>query len=167
VRVALWLLVGAMACRSVSMQRRISEPQTVARLNLARLRATPGSFDDNSGLVDSVRAVVRDSAAWHSLWAEINRPFIPPPALPSIDFDRDIIVVAALGARPTGGYGIMIEGATEDSSGIEVSVVQSSPGHGCALSAARTEPVDLARISVTKRPVRFRERTVVVPCGGR
>lgn len=166
---ALWLLVGAVACSNAPMQSTISQPlqsQIAGRLKVARLRATGGSFDDNSGLVDSLRIVVRDSVAWRSLWAQINRPFIPPPTLPAIDFDRDMIIVAALGAKPTGGYGIMIEGAAEDSSGIEVSVVLSAPGNGCALEAARTEPVDLARMPVTKRPVRFRERTVVVPCGG-
>lgn len=162
-KLAPWLLVGAMACRSVGSTARSTTP---ARLPLARLGARAGSFDSNSGLVDSVRVVVRDTAEWRALWQRINQPFIPPPALPPIDFQRDMIIVAALGAKPSGGYDIMIESADEDSTGVEVSVVRSSPGTGCALTAARTQPVDLARLPTTTRPIRFRERSVIVPCGG-
>jgi hypothetical protein len=148
VRAALWLLIGAIACQNAPLQRTISQPLNENRLSVARLRAKPGSFDENSGLVDSMRTVVRDTAAWRALWMQINRPFIPAPTLPSIDFDRDMVIVAALGAQPTGGYGIMIESVEEDSAGVAVSVVRSAPG------------------PMTKRPVHFRERTVVVPCGG-
>ncbi|HEY4129096.1 MAG TPA: protease complex subunit PrcB family protein [Gemmatimonadaceae bacterium] len=159
----LWLLVGVAACQSAGMH---AQPSISGRLPITRLRNQAGSFDSNSGLVDSARVVVRDAATWRTLWGQINQPFIPQPAVPSIDFNRDMVVVAAMGTKPSGGYDIMIEGVTEDSSGVEISVVRSSPGNGCALTAARTQPVDLARIPATPRPVRFRERSVVVPCGG-
>ena len=163
-RVALWLLFGATACRTVGMTS--AHSLAASQVPVQRLRTQAGSFDANSGLVDSARVIVRDTATWRAVWQRINQPFIPPPTLPSIDFQRDMVIVAALGVKPSGGYDIMIEGADVDSSGVEISVVRSSPGHGCVLTDARTQPVDLARIPVTSQPVRFRERSVVVPCGG-
>jgi hypothetical protein len=156
-------LAATMACRITPVT---AQPPVPERLTVSRLRPQPGAFDTNSGLGDSTRLVVHDTSSWRALWQRINAPFFPQPALPSVDFDREMIVVAALGAKPTGGYDIMIEGAAEDSATVEISVLQSSPGTGCALTAARTQPVDLARIPARRKPVRFRERRVVVPCGG-
>lgn len=134
-------------------------------LPITRLRQGPTAYSSYSGLDEPVRAVVRDSAAWNALWQAIARPFYPPPPLPQVDFDRDMVVVAALGARPSSGYDIVIEGARQDTSSIEIALRTSSPAAGCPVSAAVTQPVDLATIPASARPVRFRERSTIVPCG--
>lgn len=111
-----------------------------------------------------MRTVIRDSTAWRKLWERINRPFIPAPALPAIDFDREMIVVAGLGTRPSGGYDVVIEDAEQDSTGIQISIRVATPASGCPVSAVTTQPIDLARIAASDQPVRFRERGVVVAC---
>jgi hypothetical protein len=135
------------------------------RVSLTRLREGPVAFSTYTGVRDSLRTVVRDSVLWRELWARINQPFLPTPPLPTIDFRREMIVVAALGARPTAGYDVVIEGVAQDSTGIEVALRRQSPAPGCPVAAAMTQPLDLARIPASDHPVRFRERTVVVPCG--
>jgi hypothetical protein len=142
-------------------------PMPRETLPFVRLATHPVAFAEYSGLSDSVHAVVRDSAAWRALWDRINAPFFPRPVLPAVDFQREMIVVAAMGRQPSGGYDIVIDGATEDSSGIEISVKRTVPGERCLMSAAVTDPVDLARIPASGKPVRFRERELSVPCGGR
>lgn len=132
---------------------------------VTRLRGGPTAYTAYSGLTDSVREVVRDSAEWNALWQTITRPFYPPPPLPQVNFDRDMVVVAALGARPSAGYDIVIEGARQDTSSIEVALRTSSPAPGCPVTAAMTQPVDIATIPASPRPVRFRERSIIVPCG--
>jgi hypothetical protein len=134
---------------------------------LTRLASSNASFTVFSGFNDSARIVVRDSATWDETWRTIHRPFIPPPPVPPIDFSREMVVVAALGARPSEGYEIVFENVREDTSGVEVDVRVSEPARGCPVSAAITQPVDLARITATGRAVRFRQRNVVVPCGVR
>ncbi|MFI5230035.1 MAG: protease complex subunit PrcB family protein [Gemmatimonadales bacterium] len=129
-----------------------------------RLRDGDHAYSAYSGIADSTRVVVRDSASWRQLWTQLNRPFIPPPPLPPVDFGREMVVVAGLGARPTAGYDIVIEGAERDSSGLEVAVRRTSPGAGCPVLAVVTQPVDLARLPTLAVDTRFRERTVVTPC---
>lgn len=136
-------------------------------LPVTRLASNSVSFSLFSGYADSARFVVRDSRAWREAWQTIHRPFIPPPAVPSIDFTREMVLVAALGARASGGYEIVFENVREDTSGIEVALRVSEPARGCPVAAAMTQPVDLARIPTSARPVRFRQRNVVVPCGVR
>jgi len=131
---------------------------------LTRLREGASAFTSYSGLADSALLVVRDSSAWQELWQRVNRPFIPAPPVPTIDFQQEMIIVAALGTRPTAGHDVVIEGAEQDSAGIQILVRRSEPAPGCPVAAAVTQPVDLARLRADRRAVRFRERQVVVPC---
>ena len=140
---------------------------TAEPVPLVRFRDGGSAFSSYSGLIDSLRIVVRDSTAWRELWRQINRPFLPPPVLPPVDFQREMVVVAALGSRPNAGFDVVIEGAAEDSAGIAVNVRRASPADGCPVTAAVTQPVDLARIPATTRTLRFRERSTVIPCAAR
>lgn len=136
----------------------------VESVPMERLSVGDHAFSTFSGLSDSTRLVVRDSSAWRQLWIALNRPFVPAPPLPPIDFAREMIIVAALGARPTGGYDIVIESAVRDSGGVEVDVRRSTPAAGCPVSAVVTQPVDLVRVPVAPELPNFRERTVITPC---
>jgi hypothetical protein len=157
-------LVAIGACQSaLAIGQPPAQPQREP-VPIARFRGGSSAFSTYSGLVDSLRIVVRDSTAWRELWQQINRPFLPRPPLPSVDFQREMVVVAALGARPNTGFNVVIEGAEEDSAGIEVNVRRSSPGAGCPVGAAMSQPVDLARMPASGRALRFRERSIVIPC---
>ena len=162
VRITVAVLL-ATGCRSV-----IAAGQhnlRAAPVSIARLRDGATAFSSYAGIGDPMRTVIRDSTAWRQLWERINRPFVPQPALPAIDFAREMIVVAALGSRPNAGYDVVIEGAEADSAGIQISVRVATPASGCPTAAVMTQPIDLARVPVSDQPVRFREHDVVVACG--
>jgi hypothetical protein len=165
VRRGFLLLVAACACHGAlaSGQPGLSREGS----SLTRLGSSNASFTVFSGFTDSARLVVRDSVAWTETWRTIHRPFIPPPPVPPIDFSREMVLIAALGARPSEGYEIVFESVREDTSGIEVDLRVSGPARGCPVAAAVTQPVDLARIAASARSVRFRQRNVVIPCGVR
>jgi len=163
VRDSVALLLGAaIVCRAGTAAAQHDSSR--GSVPFTRLREAPSAFTSYSGLADSTLLVVRDSSAWRELWQRVNRPFVPAPPTPLVDFAQEMIVVAALGMRPTAGHDIMIEGAEQDSTGIEIVVRRSEPAPGCPVAAARTQPVDLARMRADRRAVRFRERQVVVPC---
>lgn len=134
---------------------------------VTRLSTHPHAFAEYSGVSDSTETVVRDSVVWRALWERVTAPIFPKPRLPDVDFRREMIVVAAMGRRPSGGYDIVIDSAAESANGIEVVVRRTIPGERCLTSAAVTQPIDLARIPARPKPVRFRELEQSVPCGGR
>ena len=134
-------------------------------LPVSYFRETSDAFTQYSGIRDSLRLVIRDAATWQGYWAAIQRPFIPAPAAPDVDFTREMIVLAAAGTRPTAGFGIRIETVTADSARVVVVVRRTVPGTSCALAAVVTQPVDLARIPVTALPVTFAERIERTDCG--
>ncbi len=122
-------IVMATGCRSAIAAGQ-HELRT-APVTLSRLRDGSTAFSPYAGIGDPMRAVIRDSTAWRQLWDRINRPFVPPPSLPAIDFGREMIVVAALGSRPNGGYDVVIESAEQDSVGLQISVRVATPAAGC------------------------------------
>lgn len=61
---------------------------------------TPVVTDTMSGVTTPRRVVIRDEAAWRTLWAEHNLARDPAPALPQIDFSRQMLIALFSGERP-------------------------------------------------------------------
>lgn len=141
-----------------------SGPDASQPLTVTRLRSGTLSFSYNSGLTESQRLVVRDQATWQQVWNDIYKFTFPAPALPAIDFTRDMVIVAALGQKPTGGYSIFIDGATETANRVTINIRAVSPGPGCAVTLALTNPVDIARITRRDATVAFAETATTQNC---
>jgi hypothetical protein len=117
-----------------------------------------------SGLEERAEEVVRDSAAWHALWSRIVDRYSPKPAAPEVDFGREMVLVAAMGQRPTGGYEITIESVTETGAELVAVVTHQQPGPRCFNTQAFTAPADLVAIPRSEKPVRWTVREVVKDC---
>lgn len=137
-----------------------------ASLPIVRLRSEPYSFAFYSGLDKPARLVVRDPVTWQAIWNQIYLRQSPVPPLPQIDFSRDMILVAALGSRGTGGFSILLGEASEAANdGVAVIVNSSSPGSNCVVTEAFTQPVDIARLPLHHGAVSFVDRSHVSNCG--
>ena len=120
-----------------------------------------------SNIVDQFRVVVRDRDTWLDVWKRIYQ-FNPNhsryPELPEIDFSREMVVVAAMGQKPTNGYSIIIDGAYERDDRLEV-VVKSVINLKCfGWATIVTSPIDIVRLPKIEHPVVFREIEVVPDC---
>jgi hypothetical protein len=85
--------------------------------------------------------------------------------MPAIDFNREMVVAAALGTRNSAGYDVLLTEASEVSGRITVRVLELSPGSSCATAAVLTQPVDLATLPRTAEPVEFVATSKVRECG--
>jgi hypothetical protein len=131
---------------------------------VVRLRSDPYSFTFVSGFDNPARLVVRDAATWQAIWAQTFKGG-SVPTIPVVDFSREMLVVVALGSHSSGGYGILIDGASDVSSGnVSVTVRSISPGARCGVTGAFTQPVDIARMPRRDGTVSFVERTQVTDC---
>lgn len=131
---------------------------------VVRLRAEAPAFTFHSGFTTRERLVVRDAAAWKDVWGRVSAGMTPAPLPPQVDFAREMLVVAALGERPTGGYGIVVDSAQARSGGLVVTVRTIAPGKGCVLTQALTQPVDIARVPRHEGQVDFEDRPEVRDC---
>jgi hypothetical protein len=133
-------------------------------VHVTRLVVTTGSNTSpiwNAGIWDELRIVIRDRETWNGVWKRICRPdpfHDPYPSLlplPEIDFSREMLVVVAMGLRPSGSYRIIVNSAHERDNRLDVEVENISP---CgAAFAVMTAPVDIVRLPKTDLPVTFRE----------
>jgi hypothetical protein len=140
-------------------------PPSGRSVPMIRLRAEPYAFTFNSGLDKPARIVVRDAATWQALWSQIYLRYSPLPSLPAVDFSAEMIVIAALGSHSTGGYDILLAGASESAgSGTVFTVSSVFPGPRCITTQAFTQPVDIARVPLRSGDVSFVEQKHVTNC---
>jgi hypothetical protein len=117
-------------------------PEGASRVALRPLPATgPMSLH---GLDEPGRLVIRDDASWGNVWSQLVDGTSPAPAVPAIDFARDVVIIAAMGARSSGGYAIGIDEVRSLAGNAWISVTEQSPGERCVVTEAFTFPIAIA-----------------------
>lgn len=117
-----------------------------------------------SGFGTSERVVVRSASHWEAIWEQAFALQTDVPPRPAIDFATEMVLVVALGSRPTGGYGIAIEDLVTGGTGLSVLVAATSPGPSCGTTQAVTQPVEIVRVHAVSGEVSFNERSLVHQC---
>ena len=120
----------------------------------------------HTGVSDRRRTVIRDEAAWAQFWAEVTSGYQPRPATPAIDFATEMVVVAAMGTRPSGGYSIAIDRAYEADGRLYAVVREVAPAPGCGTTGALSAPMAAVRVPRRDAPAAFVERAETRSCGG-
>jgi hypothetical protein len=112
---------------------------------------------------NAFRLVIRNRDEFSELWKRFLAP-IPPgqwvPPMPEVDFSKEMVVVAAMGEKPSSGYGIIIDGACDVDGHVEVFVSSVDGGCGGLQLGVVTAPADVVRIPQTDLPVVFRETQI-------
>jgi hypothetical protein len=89
--------------------------------------------------------VVSDREHFADVFKKIHSKAFSLPELPSVDFERQIVVAAFWGQKPTGGYNISFEKtAYVENETLRVSVIMQSPSEGVFLPQVMTSPYVLA-----------------------
>lgn len=117
-----------------------------------------------TGVTSRQRLVIRDAQAWSEFWEQVHSNVMPQPPVPSIDFARNIVVAAAMGTRPTGGFSIQIDDVYTDEEELYAVVEERSPGGNCILTQALTAPVVAVRVPRVAASVSFVERRETFTC---
>jgi len=118
-----------------------------------------------SGFGEQTRRVVTNQSEWEAAWRQLWHNVRPIPDAPPVDFDREIVLLAAMGSRGTGGYTIHVEDAAVNGDHVTVRVIETSPGRGCGTTQAVTAPADVVKLTRTPLPIRFETVRSVHDCG--
>ena len=112
---------------------------------LAPLAPVAGS--DRCRLESPARIVVQDSTTWIWLWAHACGRTPRPP----IDFYRETVIVASLGATPTTGYSITIDSAVRiTGQRARVFTTVFTAGCNCTVGKEATYPIDMRRVATSE-----------------
>lgn len=117
-----------------------------------------------SGYEERQRLVIRDAASMAQFWATLTAGVSPQPPVPAVDFSTEMVIVAAMGSRPSGGYSIHVDQVYERDGRVTAVVREVSPSASCVVTAALTTPVAAVRIPRRPGDVTFAERTSTRRC---
>jgi hypothetical protein len=144
------------------------EARTTMSQEVSMLRRFPeevqGALRVNSGMETTTREAIRDRGEWDRLWSRLNARGGRPITRPEVDFAREMVLVAAMGRRRTGGYIVRIESARTEGGEVVATVVETSPGPRCGAITMATAPADAVVVTRSTLPVRWDVRQVVTDC---
>ena len=115
----------------------------------------------SGGPAEARQGVVSTAAEWQALWARTGGG----APLPEVDFDREEVIVAAAGTRPSGGHEIEVQSVRDAGARRVVVVRETAPGSGCMNTQALTQPADF--VAVPKRAgavYAFETKRETTPC---
>jgi hypothetical protein len=109
-----------------------------------------------SGLEKPRRLVIREEAEYFALWAqhaaELNRLALPP----DVDFSREMVVLVAMGTRPTGGYYIDVVDIELHGHTLRILVGERMPRAGTMQVQMPTQPYQFIALPAVNARARFR-----------
>jgi hypothetical protein len=159
------LLSVASACAappSEMMSQAIPSGATVVEVRRADNTAT--LFQGNSGMTEPARLVIRSDAEWRDAWSRLVGHVSPAPELPAIDFTKEMVLIAAMGSRPTAGHMIHIARVGRVSGVTYVEVVSESPAGPCRQAQVVTAPADVVVVPRLLEPLTFVETVATKGC---
>lgn len=127
-------------------------------------RVEPLLEESSGGLDEEAREVVRTPELWTETWQALYEGRSPVPERPAVDFERSMVIVAATGSRPTGGYEIEVESVHRHGESLFVVVRATSPGDDCMVTQALTAPTTAVRVPRVDGDVEFVEEESVHEC---
>lgn len=120
--------------------------------------------DANTGIEQSRRLVLRSEADWLEVWELWNIPVEPKPELPAVDFATEMVIVAAMGSRPSSGFAIGVDTVVEEPTRVLINTFTVRPGGDCFVLGVITAPAVAVAIRTTQKPVSFTNTAYVHDC---
>ena len=108
-----------------------------------------------SGIGEAKQEVIKDKAAWEKLWTEHSKPTRNASPVPEVDFSKEMVIVATLGTKRTGGYSVEIVSAEPAGKKLRVAVKQASPPPGALAIQALTAPFHFVAVPRSDLEVEF------------
>ena len=85
--------------------------------------------------------------------------------MPVVDFEKDMVILASLGVKGSGGYSIAVTGITNKKGSVLVDVESEYPGD-CPVDSVITRPYAFATMPRFDKSVDFQEKVTLRDCSG-
>ena len=93
-----------------------------------------------SGIREVKQEIVKSADAWEKLWKQHATAAGESDKIPAVDFSKEMVVVATMGTKRSGGYTIEIVGVEARDKALKISVKKSSPPPDAMTIQALTAP---------------------------
>lgn len=153
---ALALLIAAAGCSGDSSPTGTDGP--VAFTEVFR--------DKSSGITQKRAEVISRPEEWQRVWDEIMSTRSPRPALPNVNFDNSILIVAALGNLGDACKHVRVDGVHRRGGTLEVTISEVRPPASCVCPPVTVQPVHVVAVprAATGATYTWRTLTEGPPC---
>lgn len=149
---ALGMLAGVLAL--VGNFASAQTPQAVSAAKSTQVKFTEIETGTHSGLAKQ-QEVLRNQADWKKLWEKHKSRGFPVPALPTVDFTKEMVVVLCTGSQSSGGHSVRVVSVEDDGTSLVVTYRVTEPEPGKFYTAVITDPFTLVKVPVSSKPVKF------------
>jgi hypothetical protein len=102
------------------------------------------------------KVVIRDRAAWEALWAEHTAGSEPAPAMPEVDFARQMLIAVFAGRSGNSCDSLGIGAVSADGGRIVVDVDERRPGANVMCALVAINPMQVVAVERSGQDVAFR-----------
>jgi hypothetical protein len=99
-----------------------------------------------SGVATKQVVVIRDQAAWEKLWAQHGSYMVPAPALPQVDFTRQMLIGMFSTQMHDGCYSVGIGALTAGASKLQVEVDEVAPRPNVMCAMIAVNPMQVVAV---------------------
>jgi hypothetical protein len=97
---------------------------------------------------------------WGNFYAKYDRK----PPIPTIDFEKNMLIAVALGERNAGSYSIQVKSILETKTNITIVVEENKPGASCTTASVMVYPFQLIEITQQNKPITYAKTLKVNDC---
>lgn len=107
------------------------------------------------------KVVVRSQAELQKLWGKLkpgagfSETGGGPPALPKVDWSKEMVLAVFLGARPSAGYKVEVRSVAEKSGSLVARVVETKPPKDAITASVLTQPFHVVAVKKSSLPVKW------------
>lgn len=108
--------------------------------------------------------VISSAAGLSQWWSRLN---LPSQSLPSVDFEQETVILAAVGQRLEAGDSVDVRRILPVAEGTIVELVLQVPGDFCSPAERRHFPYHVVVVPKLRAPIRFSQPVSIerIPCG--
>ena len=98
------------------------------------------------GVNEELHKLISSKEEFVDLWKKVYSTRTPQPTVPEVNFEESLVVACFMGMRNTGGYKLEVSSVNKSGTQLEVMLTYSSPGSGCMVTEALTQPFYIGKV---------------------
>lgn len=119
---------------------------------------------DNGGYKTKTNLIISTQKEFLQIWEQAFANYMNKETAPEVDFEKNVIILVALGQKTSGGHTIKVNSVIESKDNTIVNILNTSPGKGCMTTEAITYPYQIVQIEKPKNTVQFSTIGKVIDC---
>jgi hypothetical protein len=145
----LWLITACVILFAISGSPTSAEPSK------AEIKFDTIAKGTHSGIRRPEKEVITTEKEWEQFWKQHTSITSPPPALPKVDFAKQVVIAVTSGEKTTGGYTIEVTKVETKKDAVMVYYKETKPKPTNFTIQVLTQPYHFIRIDKQKLPVKF------------